>query len=146
LLASLLILSKRDLSLRKQNPGELLCSPGFGFVQPCLAFSGRPIGEPRFNNRYYDYDANYDAVKKEIAGSHVYFLAGSQCGERELETTIGHKRSDCELKLAALKKRAEYRSSSPQAPLNCFYQQINRLYLSVWPARRSGRFHGDQQT
>jgi hypothetical protein len=135
-------------NLKAKNPGESFASPGFGFVQPCLAFSGRPIGEPRFNNRYYDYDANYDAVKKEIADSRACLLAGSQCAERELETTIGHKRSGCNLKLAALKKRAKYRSSSSRAPLNCFYQQINRLYLlalAAWATPRSHLFHGNQQ-
>jgi len=110
------------VSLNAKNPGESLGSPGFGFVQPFLAYSGRPIGEPRFNNRYYDNDANYDAVKKEFSDSHVRLPAGSQCAGRELETTIGHKLLSGELKLAALKKRAKYRSSSSRAPLNSFYQ------------------------
>jgi len=55
-----------------------------------LFFSGRPIGEPRLNNRYYDYDANYNAAKKKPTDSHVYLLAGSQSVERGLETTIEH--------------------------------------------------------
>jgi hypothetical protein len=93
-----------------------------------LAFSGRPIGERRLNNRYYDNDANYDAVKKKPADPRVCPLAGSQCARNELETTIGHKLSGCKWKFAALKKRAQYRSSSSQVPLNSFYRRISRLY------------------
>lgn len=112
----------------RKTPASRFVSPGFGFVQPCLAFSGRPIGEPRFNNRYYDYDANYDAAKKTPTHSQIYLLAGSHSAGQELEVTIGHKLYGCELKLAALKKRAQYRSSSYRVPLNSFYRRISRFY------------------
>ena len=45
------------------------------------------------NNRYYDYDANYDDVKKlayKRAGQHIELVALSRGVERELEATIGH--------------------------------------------------------
>ena len=92
------------LSLKAKNPGESLGSPGFGFVQPLLFFSGRPIGEPRLNNRYYDYDANYDTAKKKPTRSHICLLAESQCEGREFEVTIGHKLSSFDLNLIALEK------------------------------------------
>ncbi|MGE0883642.1 MAG: hypothetical protein AB7P14_08870 [Blastocatellales bacterium] len=76
-----------------KNPGGLGGSPGFGFVQPLLFFSGRPIGEPRLNNRYYDYDANYDAAKKQAAKTQIHRPTGGRRIERELEMTIGHKLS-----------------------------------------------------
>ncbi|HMV83935.1 MAG TPA: hypothetical protein PLD20_05560 [Blastocatellia bacterium] len=53
------------------------------------------------NNRYYDYEANYDAVKQQPAKPHVHRLTESQCVGCKLETTIGHKREE---KLVALKK------------------------------------------
>jgi hypothetical protein len=130
------------VSLNAKTPASHLARRGLDSFNLFLLYSGRPIGEPRFNNRYYDNDANYDAVKKEFADSHVRLPAGSQCAGRKLETTIGHKLLSGELKLAALNKRAKYRSSSSRAPLNSFYQQINRLYLQACCSRR---FHGDHQ-
>ena len=53
------------------------------------AASGRPIGEPRSENRYYDHDTNYDDVKKQ-GGAHVRLPAIGHSHERELGTTIGH--------------------------------------------------------
>ncbi len=76
-------------TIKAKNPGELFISPGFGFVQPFVFYSGRPIGKRRFNNRDYDNDANYDDVKK-LAYRRVELLTLSQCGKRELEATIGH--------------------------------------------------------
>lgn len=73
----------------------LLGSPGFGFVQPLSLCSGRPIGEPRWNNRYYDYEANYDVVNK-LDHTRADSLTDGQWVERELKMTIGHEIEICE--------------------------------------------------
>jgi hypothetical protein len=77
----------------RKTPAGLVCSPGFGFLQPLSLCSGRPIGEPRLNNRYYDYEGNYDAVKKRRRAD---VLTCGQWRECELEMTIGHEIETCE--------------------------------------------------
>ena len=76
---------------KSEKPRQALFgSPGFGFVQPLSLRSGRPIGEPRSNNRYYDYEANYDAVKKPDH-TRADLLTEGQWIERGLKMTIGHE-------------------------------------------------------
>lgn len=79
------------LESTKAKPRRVAWLAGVWIRSTFCFLSGRPIGERRFNNRYYDNDANYDDVKK-LAYNCLRPLALSQCGERELEATIGHKR------------------------------------------------------
>jgi hypothetical protein len=74
---------------RNENPGGLFSSPGFG--TSCLTLSsGRPIGEPRLNDRYRDNDAYYNDVENKPAGARFRLTAIDREIERAIETTIGH--------------------------------------------------------
>jgi hypothetical protein len=55
-----------------------------------LLFSGRPIGEPRRDNRYRDNNAYYNDVENKPAGAQSRLTAGGRKIERALETTTGH--------------------------------------------------------
>jgi len=52
--------------------------------------SGRPIGEPRRNNRYRDNNAYYNEVENKPADTQLRLTARGREIKRELETTIGH--------------------------------------------------------
>jgi hypothetical protein len=74
-----------------KTPANLFNSPGFGIF--CLTLSsGRPIGEPRRNNRYSDNNADYyDDVESKSSDAQFRLTARSREFKRELGTTIGHK-------------------------------------------------------
>jgi hypothetical protein len=95
---------------KNENPGDLFCSPGFGTF--CLTLSsGRPIGEPRRNNRYRDNKAYYNDVENEPADAQSRLTARSRKIKRELETTIGHLIFNLK-KWPAISRPGQYRPSS----------------------------------
>jgi hypothetical protein len=84
-----------EAQIKAKNPGGLDRLAGVWNRSTFGWFSGRPIGERRLKNRDYDNDANYDDVKK-LTHRHVHLPARSQCVERKLGVTIGHKLIRCE--------------------------------------------------